>query len=58
MRGLKLADNTLNAITKEVAPYMGAWIETPLLLNRLLPFLVAPYMGAWIETRNRLTAAP
>ena len=31
---------------KGVAPYMGAWIETLILLS--CP--VAPYMGAWIET--------
>ena len=33
-----------------VAPYVGAWIETPPipLLSRCIS--VAPYVGAWIET--------
>ena len=33
-----------------VAPYVGAWIETHLLLWTLILSLVAPYVGAWIET--------
>ena len=34
-----------------VAPYMGAWIETPASTIAHLGFTpVAPYMGAWIET--------
>ena len=33
-----------------VAPYVGAWIETPCLLTFTLNFMVAPYVGAWIET--------
>ena len=33
-----------------VAPYMGAWIEIPVLLRyRVSLQKVAPYMGAWIE---------
>ena len=42
---------------KEVAPYVGAWIETtekPFLMARLK---VAPYVGAWIETYASAAAA-
>ena len=34
-----------------VAPYMGAWIETPEPYLRHFDYVVAPYMGAWIETK-------
>ena len=34
----------------EVAPYVGAWIETALSSIFHLGKLVAPYVGAWIET--------
>ena len=34
----------------EVAPYMGAWIETGHQRERGHWQAVAPYMGAWIET--------
>ena len=33
-----------------VAPRVGAWIETLVMLNLGLPKLVAPRVGAWIET--------
>ena len=33
-----------------VAPYVGAWIETLILIKRQEKFRVAPYVGAWIET--------
>ena len=35
-----------------VAPYVGAWIETIVLLSAILLYCVAPYVGAWIETCN------
>ena len=35
---------------REVAPYVGAWIETLLTGNITLAASVAPYVGAWIET--------
>ena len=38
-----------------VAPFMGAWIETILLLVLRSPFTVAPFMGAWIETNKAKT---
>ena len=34
----------------QVAPYMGAWIETAIPGNAMKIEQVAPYMGAWIET--------
>ena len=33
-----------------VAPYVGAWIETSNLGLNSLVAKVAPYVGAWIET--------
>ena len=38
------------AQNNNVAPYAGAWIETPIAAIALLANLVAPYAGAWIET--------
>ena len=38
-----------------VAPYVGAWIETPKGDKGDTGNAVAPYVGAWIET---LTARP
>ena len=53
MRGLKPWRETLARWEEEVAPYVGAWIETrktePLYQNAR----VAPYVGAWIETYSR-----
>ena len=43
----------------EVAPYMGAWIETSAAILLTSSISVAPYMGAWIETyRFRFTELP
>ena len=39
----------------EVAPYVGAWIETTNIHDIAGGDLVAPYVGAWIET---LTSPP
>ena len=33
-----------------VAPYVGAWIETPFMCHPSAVPKVAPYVGAWIET--------
>ena len=35
----------------DVAPYVGAWIETEIGFKKLRTLNVAPYVGAWIETR-------
>ena len=34
----------------DVAPHVGAWIETLLLMVNVMPMHVAPHVGAWIET--------
>ena len=34
----------------DVAPYVGAWIETCIDLSAGGAGSVAPYVGAWIET--------
>ena len=36
----------------DVAPYVGAWIETANDGFSSIEFTVAPYVGAWIETAN------
>ena len=32
-----------------VAPFAGAWIEIPNVVNTVDAFDVAPFAGAWIE---------
>ena len=34
----------------DVAPYVGAWIETAVSAYADKAYKVAPYVGAWIET--------
>ena len=41
----------------QVAPYVGAWIETLLGYINKNTHTVAPYVGAWIETRTSLRAS-
>ena len=49
VRGLK--QNKLESAARtEVAPYVGAWIETFRGFICALRINVAPYVGAWIET--------
>ncbi len=36
----------------DVAPYVGAWIETINANMSIIQLRVAPYVGAWIETRK------
>ena len=33
-----------------VAPFVGAWIETLYCWSLRVPSVVAPFVGAWIET--------
>ena len=33
-----------------VAPRVGAWIETKLIIEHIQYYYVAPRVGAWIET--------
>ena len=50
VRGLKLIMSNKKLSSIKVAPYVGAWIETP-VRSRYSPYsFVAPYVGAWIET--------
>ena len=54
VRGLKLIIlNKIGLKITQVAPYVGAWIETYTFLRVLIEYKVAPYVGAWIETRQR-----
>ena len=50
VRGLKLLNGALFVNILGVAPYVGAWIETALLIQVEDFAKVAPYVGAWIET--------
>ena len=48
-RGLKrLAHDEI--YIDEVAPHVGAWIETRMIHSTYLDNPVAPHVGAWIET--------
>ena len=49
-RGLKQDIDKQRHPEKYVAPHVGAWIETSLLMSILLKSQVAPHVGAWIET--------
>ena len=37
---------------REVAPYVGAWVETKTAETTASTAIVAPYVGAWVETRK------
>ena len=52
VRGLKHQHGELVFGLAEVAPHVGAWIETATLDSNCLPWLVAPHVGAWIETQE------
>ena len=50
VRGLKRSGTMVLLIPLEVAPHVGAWIETPIFLRDYKRLQVAPHVGAWIET--------
>ena len=50
MRGLKPRTNKERDQEINVAPYVGAWIETTIATAVKGAISVAPYVGAWIET--------
>ena len=50
VRGLKLPCFIQDCLPGDVAPHVGAWIETYYLLAFTLITAVAPHVGAWIET--------
>ena len=54
VRGLKPVKGFLHILELNVAPYVGAWIETFSASCLLFTLLVAPYVGAWIETEDAL----
>ena len=56
VRGLKPNVSTYTYLDISVAPLVGAWIETPYILQRMQIRLVAPLVGAWIETRPSVSA--
>ena len=49
VRGLK-QNNDRREHHNNVAPYVGAWIETTAAEYTDVNHQVAPYVGAWIET--------
>ena len=55
VRGLKLLLSTTSHACDEVAPLVGAWIETCLITSlNYAQSLVAPLVGAWIETTQTI----
>ena len=52
VRGLKPETCASKHIDQQVAPLVGAWIETRLLRQQVVPVIVAPLVGAWIETKS------
>ena len=50
VRGLKQKHEHVLNRTYQVAPYVGAWIETKSSAVKEEIITVAPYVGAWIET--------
>ena len=52
VRGLKQHRRKKTFVRDNVAPRVGAWIETTFCLSALLRQNVAPRVGAWIETND------
>ena len=50
VRGLKQDIKAVRNLDYNVAPHVGAWIETLPHSVRIDHILVAPHVGAWIET--------
>ena len=55
VRGLKQLILVTHHIFANVAPYVGAWIETDPAPDKDDKTNVAPYVGAWIETYYPIT---
>ena len=53
VRGLKHHQIRVQTCGFQVAPYVGAWIETQGRCIEYERSFVAPYVGAWIETPPR-----
>ena len=51
VRGLKLPCFLQDCLPGDVAPRVGAWIETAGLADKNVVEGVAPRVGAWIETK-------
>ena len=54
VRGLKHPEHNNRFFLIEVAPLVGAWIETAITQRFSLFNLVAPLVGAWIETNEQI----
>ena len=52
VRGLKHTFRSEQRNGSDVAPYVGAWIETTIAVTSFGMMAVAPYVGAWIETKR------
>ena len=52
VRGLKPVIANGKGYVVEVAPHVGAWIETALARAASALVCVAPHVGAWIETHE------
>ena len=51
VRGLKHGMRRQSRTGRNVAPLVGAWIETQDIRNEYDRYSVAPLVGAWIETQ-------
>ena len=51
-RGLKLILSPQKRYTTNVAPHVGAWIETSFAVGGELLAALAPHVGARIETQH------
>ena len=52
VRGLKPVILLMVYCALQVAPHVGAWIETTFYTHPYEWYRVAPHVGAWIETKD------
>ena len=53
-RGLKREQLSGYVQSVDVAPFVGAWIETTIAPLTCIIIAVAPFVGAWIETFQKI----
>ena len=58
VRGLKQKVARRTQQDLQVAPHVGAWIETKGKVLNILSCIVAPHVGAWIETVTLVASCP
>ena len=53
--GLKHGCKSLAVLSLLVTPFVGVWIETPLVNLLVSSLAVTPFVGVWIETSRPWT---